>query len=839
MSYNAGYKLHGGLANRPRKAQSFSMISACFAYKVVFLTLLLFSFFPSCTFGTKHDSVMPCEEIEEAWEKRRYLLPRERNEYCFNGCTFLNVDCHQHTGSAFELPDFSIVTGYLERMANGTYDGWLDSEDVGGFDEDTVNMWMLMFRRTWPLLTSFIPILMNQWKYTSFWGSVAVCLIYIVWNLFGGISVMITLHNCVISLLSLMNSSNSGSMLQSIWTCLIMYVLFGCMFIVGAKGQVLVLIFSILGFFAYLYQVFFVQRKGANAGIFVLLCQLLVLMEQIQYVRHDLMLRSFSGAVVEMLLNAVFPCGKKRLLFGNIAAIARTIQREAVFDAHPLIVIGGAMLLQMFMFLAFRAALGTFYLYVLRYRHSPSNLLWGLFVYTVDTFGGVQYLWRFCTNQERKNGRRIMYCCVNIALNSFEFFWASEIFWFRFWMSIIDKVFLQTHYGKLTHYLEFNVNMSQVAFPQAGSFSWTSLRDVWDVAQGVGSILVEKGGRTYKGIGILVGDVKLSRIYTVKHVVDGCAMMRFKGKTYCNPEWDALGSGDSVVACAVETECEKHLSLIAPDELYEVSHLIYILVDDEGEPMMNVVVNHRIVSNKLVAAVDLKKGDSGGPVIAVLNDGQLRYCGAVSKGSSNQGNGNIMSIVVCNENVEASSDENSLGDVAEFGRARRVRFAGHSGDLGEARKCVNNFIVAHHGILSVFQDDHLTLSMDDFENSNLDEYFIQEVLEDKKPQSSDDEKEDGVGPPDDRGKKGQRKDRKRRQKDKAARKRGGLALQALVAKLRCAYHPDDVRLIYKQLCKGNVPHIRDPLRSYQVNGDSWSSYGPVSQADADWSPECS
>jgi len=544
-------------------------------------------------------------------------------------------------------------------------------------------------------------------------------------------------------------------------------------------------------------------------------------------------------------LNSIIPYGHKMNFVSNALAIGRILQRECLVDIHPLVILLGSLIIQVIMFLTFRATLGAFYLYVLRYKMDAKSLMWGLFVYTADFFGPFRYVWRVLTHNEPQVVRRTLYCLVGLLMLFMEYHGARGFFYIRIVVSLLDKIFINSIYGRSSHFLEFNVDMGQVAFPQEGAYSWTSLKTVWDICSDIGRLDVEKDGNSVRGVGFLVAGPTKTLLYTIAHVVHGSRRMRFHGTDFANPLFSTIGEGDAVVACAVDLPCSHSVSLVTQSEIFDISYLLYILIDEDGERMMNIVPNHTIIGGKIHASIDLKKGDSGGPVFSVLKNGNVRYCGAVSKGSTDQGSGNIMSVIHSSMHATDSDDDASLGHASVFGAARRVHFAGAAPDLGVARKNFNNSVAYYAPDLAYFSlvsgrlpspDDLTNMSIDDLSDKFLD-----------KRREDDSDARHGYFKGDDfddtvyegktaKGKK--RHDAKRRQKDAAVRKQGFASLKAMVPTIRLAYCESDVAVLIKQFALGNVPSIHNPLDSYFWKGGHWLIDSGGAPTDDMWAPMC-
>merc|ERR1711912_173968 len=91
-----------------------------------------------------------------------------------------------------------------------------------------------------------------------------------------------------------------------------------------------------------------------------------------------------------------------------------------------------------------------------------------------------------------------------------------------------------------------------------------------------------------------------------------------------------------------------------------IDTLVFINCNEENGNTVCFVPQFSFYQGLLYAAVDLGYGDSGGPCFAVLKSGDIRYCGAVSKGNGNDGGGNIISLVTRNPVVKYDSSDDEM-----------------------------------------------------------------------------------------------------------------------------------------------------------------------------------
>lgn len=220
-----------------------------------------------------------CDKLENIFLEQGFMHGLQRQTYCEEDCSFASINCDERINveDATTLRDVigSTISGAFEGIRTffeGPEDFVLDFE-VG-----------LALRTTWleiglsfaPILLSCIPILLNQYKYYSFWRSVIVMIMYIILHIGGRLSPMMTFHNCIVAVLCVVLPAGSSALIETAQTFVPLTMVIFSIFIPHPVFQMCVLFLTIILFFFFLYYTFFKQkavtfvdftRPCANIGI--------------------------------------------------------------------------------------------------------------------------------------------------------------------------------------------------------------------------------------------------------------------------------------------------------------------------------------------------------------------------------------------------------------------------------------------------------------------------------------------------------------------------------------------------------------------------------------------
>jgi len=770
-----------------------------------------------------------CKKLKIAYAKKGFISMSERTQLCKYACSGFPIDC-SFKSQTYESYDFmGELESWIGRLLSGEAEISKDSEIL---TEGMVDAWYSMSAGNLAILLSVIPVFLNQWKYYNYWIAVAMCFAYALTHLFFSFGVAITVHNCGIAVLCAVVPSGSPVLTEGLIGMVLQIGLVTAAFTTDYASQVVLFTMGFIGYFLAIYYCFFIRRQGANAGVVILILQSFVMAERIEFARNMFGITTNAQVIFEMSFNAIIPLGDSRYFGKNASDIALRIMRYLEIDSMVHIQMVALVAAQMFMLAIFRAALGAFYIHSLRYSFDASSLLRGAWIYSIDAFGGPRALVRMFFGYEPVDPRRLMYGLVGSVLLWGEAVGAYGLFLFRVGCSLSDIMVFRTTLGRAMHYLDFNVDFMQAAYSQDGAPPYVSLKMINDIANNVGIVFVEQSGRTKRGMGVLLRSANRTMLYSVKHVVDRAKMVTFLGESTSDPDFRAVGAGDDPIMAMKYEGDAVQVDMLSIEEVDDVKQLIFVnvVVDDAWEVLDRVtcvVPKFTLRNGKLYAAVNLRKGDSGGPCFATLSDGTVRFCGVVSQGNPRGGGGNIVSICYASDMLGGnSSDEESVGHgrtPKQFNAVRRRHFSSQDADkvrYDNARH-LNRFLVTSQDTWDYCASiDGECLAWEDVRDPEQ----ATEDYCDARTQRDGDEEQPGVDgheePPPDAERKKRKRDQKRRNKDKAVRKRNHYNHAQRCARLReilvSVYSDVDAENIYTAIVRsGAVP---------KLDGDHFISY---------------
>lgn len=767
-----------------------------------------------------------CSKLRITYARNGFISTSERVQLCKYACVGFPINCNikDYTFDSYDL--MNKFEKWTTKLLSGEVKIAKDSEIL---TKGMMEAWYSMGTGNLMIFLSVIPVLLNQWKYYNYWIAVILCFAYALLHMFVSFGTAITAHNFGIAILCAVVPAGSPVLTEGLIGMVIQLSLIAASFTTDFASQVMLFVIGFVGYFLAIYYCFFIRRQGANAGVIILMLQAYVMAERIDYARQMFGITTNAQVIFEMSLNAIVPLGESRYFGKNALDIALRIMEYANIDGMVHIQVTLLIAAQIIMLIAFRAALGTFYIHSLRYSLDAGSVMRGFWIYMIDAFGPFRALWRILFKYETMNARRMMYGLVGMLVLCAEMRGAYGIFCLRIACSLLDMIFIRTTLGMAMHYLDFNVDFMQAAYSQDGAPPYVGLKTINAIAANVGIVLVDKSGCAKRGMGVLLRSANRTMLYSVRHVVERAKMITFLGESTSDPDFRVVGAGeDPIMAMKYEGEAV-NIDMLSKDEADDVQQLIFVnvMVNDKWEVLdrvICVVPKFSVRKGKLHAAVNLRKGDSGGPCFAILSDGTVRFCGVVSQGNPRGGGGNIVSICYASDMLECnSSDEDSVGHgrtPRQFNRVRRNEFA--SQDVERKRyedaRNLNRLLASSQPTWDYCASiDGARLRWDDVRDPEqaVEDYYNDHIERTRRDDDGADDNRNQGGddiPPD--GKRKKKRDQKRRNKDKAARKRDHCDHVQRCALLReiltHVYSELDAKNIYTAIvCSGVVPKLDD------------------------------
>lgn len=626
-----------------------------------------------------------CDDLKEVY-KKGFLTKKQRRNYCLRKCKFLTISCEIVEKDTTRSAIYSKVSNWTERFIEGKA---VFDDDVEIAPEIVV-IWQELWGRHWVVLLAFIPILLNQYKYYNWPFAVFWSVIFILFNSLGLGTSIGAFHNVAIAVICMAFPANSSSLGETILACVFINFILCFAFVQDYALQIFFLVTGLVGYFCYLHWTFFVRRHSSGAGIFVIMTQTAVLHEQLNHMREQYSLDSFLDVGMQTFFNAVLPGGKYRFFGKNAAVIAAKLVKHLDVSGDRFAQFMTFFVVQIGMFFAFRSCLGAFYIHSLRYRTDSKSLWYGLVVYMVDFWGPLQTVYRIILKYEEPNFRRSMYAACGVLMLVSEFESAIGVFWFRLLATIVDKCFIESTYGRQTHYLTMGMNFMQASFPQDNATSWCSLNALNGIAKRTDRMHVRRDDGNIRGMVVVIHNNGMNQLYSVHHVVDGAKSITFQKSDIplgFKPVNDAV---DPMMVVVLGDEPAEEIELLREDEASLVEQVMFInvIVDHMGDVVdrtLCVVPDFRFTDGHLRATICLKQGDSGGPAIAWLPNGELRLCGCVSRGDTDRACGNISSVPFVSMLVAARNAIVGFNKIRQGVPGRHCPFAALNSCLMENR----------------------------------------------------------------------------------------------------------------------------------------------------------
>jgi len=555
-----------------------------------------------------------------------------------------------------------------------------------GFDEGDlfrdveIETFMKFAWKTWPLLTTLVPLLLNQYAYYNFKGYLVGMFFMLGFYAMASFTYIEAFYNMFMWILCLVTEAGRNPLREfTLSYSLLLTGLFFCFVVKGwAKFFSGFAIFLIYGFYTY---VTFVKKTNAlrGTGVAMFIAHLILMYEQLKRLDDFLHMDAFSFTVVRAIVNAVLPNERSGYLVYNVINIAYTMVKYVApsYKVSCWIVF---IIIQLFCFVAIRCLFGVYVINALRFKADIHSYFTGGLLYSSGIFDGIKYIYAVILGEESVSSRRMAYSAVSLLMACFEAYCAREFFILRIFIFASDKVLWSSVYSNAPKYLDMNIDMKRMAYPQDCKSVWVSMKRISEITKHVKRLNVTIGNKNFKGIGFANKHTESGRasVLTIHHVGD-CSEVVMDGVVYLRPDVRVMsGADDPIVSIELspyDGDYCKDINLLTSDEVHNIKQVVITsLADEEDEPMM-VFSNEFSIDPKgdLRIFSCLQEGDSGGPVFAAMKDGSVRYAGAVSRTSDIRSKGHKFAFVTTPSGVchDTDSEGGSPDRVAvNFNRQR-------------------------------------------------------------------------------------------------------------------------------------------------------------------------
>jgi hypothetical protein len=563
-----------------------------------------------------------------------------------------------------EVNDFLL---YLNSTIAKLFDEY-DQEK--GFTEEKfsdsveVNTFFYFLKRTFPATIPIIPLVLNQFEYFNFWwyiiGMIVILPMYFIAGFFSNIQM---LYNLFIWTLCLLTESGRNPLKTYMYSYALLVT--SILFSLYHKGweQYFVALVAVVLHLCFIYGTFMVRDFAKGNGVAIFMGYICILWEQLSMMHSLIRLETFSFMVIRAVQNAILPNGRYGYLYKNVFDIAYSMVKYVDYK-YKIVVFVVAIVLQVLLFIFVRCLFGTYVINALRFKIDAKSFFTGGLLYSSGIFGGFHYLLGLLFREEPKNGRRVMYSLVNIFMLMFEFTYAFDYVIIRLLLWCSDTILWSSIYSKAPRYLNMNIDMRRVAYPQDCKSVWVSMDYMKDVVAHVKKLRVMIDGKYYSGLGFVRqhSDHNKASLLSINHV-GNCQSVEIDGVDYLQPKITKLsGADDPIVSVELSPfsgDSCKNVNLLTTDEIPMVKQVIISsLADGSDEPMVFFSSEFHVdKSGDLRIRSCLREGDSGGPVFAALSDGNIRYAGAVSRTTDDRCVGHKFAFVTTAGGIRYNSDD--------------------------------------------------------------------------------------------------------------------------------------------------------------------------------------
>lgn len=598
-----------------------------------------------------------CASLSTQFAKYAMLTVEEVASYCANECVFIPlIDCSYVQTNSNEVDfDFGKVfegAGIKKGATTWELRG-SQPREIGGINVPGIKR---VFRDLLPLIIpNLAALFVVALKYhgaseTVCWFSamllVGVDILYAKTKLMAVAAIVLKMFAC-------MAPPRSQYLMQvGIASGLVLTASFAIMWIQSLLTQVFIAMVSIIVLGAQAFKsAKSVHASEATFVVFFITQGVYV----IAFYAYVMASRGMDNAGIE-LINAFFmtivPFGRNQFLIFNNADITSILLNVlGRFGLYPEDHVIFCMFILLFIVqLLFRAIVAWNSVASLRVLYDVRNIALGAYVYMIDVF---QFMWlfRLLTGDARFQHRRAFYSVYSLMLFVIEYYFAVDVLMLRIAFWFLDKMVINSDFGKLTRILnaDLSVECGGLSFGKIRAMPWIDTEQLKELSDAVKRITVSFADGVEKfGAGIVRCDPRgMTTLMTVKHVVDVGDTMRYvnHGEPISVPITfkDVGYSSDPIVSIAT-TKGGAKFSYITDQEIRQIKHLFVL----HPSKMITFIDDFEIDrgSGLISASVNVMQGDSGSPVFAVLKCGSLRFAGAVSRGTFDEGTGNIISCIV-------------------------------------------------------------------------------------------------------------------------------------------------------------------------------------------------
>jgi hypothetical protein len=597
-----------------------------------------------------------CKKYAEFRKMEGYLSYKDVRDYCNRNCqTLPKYACSVNDSSGFPEISFDLMgrLGKLFDKKDLLDDAWMTEV----MDADSV-MESVWFFAPWMYALCYVIVASGQADLRR--SRIPVLLVNgvalaIYFAIFLGAGLWPLAFNIILALQSSFASS-SHSIFNDVAAVgiLIVSVVVGTLMVRDLIAQLFLGVLLLACFLVLFYRKATQSRKEDLFNTLSLLLTLKMCADYIQLIFDRLMIDNPGTLFVRHFIYAMFPWEGKYAsflnnMFHSSAQLATLFIKGDDDSSNHLYVFLLGLLSYGFVFVGLRCCLG---IVVLKKLHADISfqLIWtGFYSYSIDVLNPFKVVYiSLCNRDSRMLWYAIIMCIFNIG----EFFTAREFLLMRSLLMAIDYLIVDSGLAGAYRFLDYEVDLSGLVFEKPGAFPYFFIDNLVEVQKNCKTIhVVEKdnGGNVVgnsSGVGLIRHSMSGPRLFTVRHVLD----MKDHVRTEDNLVSESVGSlitlGDSVdpPVSMYMPGCQANGSEvrdIGPNEMKSIKYLFVISPSGAIAP----VSDWSLHDGDIHASVNVKPGDSGSPVCAVLSDGICVLAGAVSRGNPDEGCRNLISAI--------------------------------------------------------------------------------------------------------------------------------------------------------------------------------------------------
>jgi len=435
---------------------------------------------------------------------------------------------------------------------------------------------------------------------------------------------------------------------------LIVSLVFGTLMIRDLFAQLLMGILVLACFIVLFYRKITHSRKEDLFNTLSMLLTLKMCADYTQLVFDRLMIDNPGTLYVRHFVYAMVPwSGRYTSFFNNMCYSSSQlavlfIEKDVDSENHINVFLIG-LFTYMFAFMLLRSLLG---LIVLKRLHVDFNiqLIWtGFYSYSIDVFNPFKVVF---IGIMKKEPRMLWYALIMCAFNIGEFFNSREFLLLRCFLMFFDYLVVDSGLAGAYRFLDYDIDLSGLVFEKPGAFPYFFIDSLVDVKKHCVQLFVQTTDNEgdvvseTSGVGLIRHNTSGSRLFTVRHVLD------MKNHIHTTDglidesvgTFDVIGdSDDPPISMPMKQRSEDGCTVrdISPTELLSIKYLFVVSPQGAISPIHDWELRH----GDIHAAVNLRSGDSGSPVCAILSNGTCVLAGAVSRGNAAEGSKNLISAI--------------------------------------------------------------------------------------------------------------------------------------------------------------------------------------------------